>query len=170
MANPDGMILYAAQYASLEPAKEDFKGIKELHKEKFVGFYDAALFTKEEGGKVKIIDTDESGRARAAGVGLAVGAVLGIIFPVSLLVWGAAGAGLGALVGHMSTGMSRSDLKELGDMLDEGQAGIVMIGETTLEEGFDRLAKQATRVTEKKVDVDPEEVKKATADEAAPAE
>ena len=64
MARPDGMILYAAQYASLEPAKEDFADIKELHKEKFVGFYDAALFTKEADGKVKIIDTDESGRAR----------------------------------------------------------------------------------------------------------
>ncbi len=166
MAKPDGMVLYAAQYTTLDAAKEDFAAIKELHKEKFVGFYDAALFTKEEGGKVKIVDTDESGRARGTGIGLAVGAVLGLVFPVSLLVWGAAGAGLGAVVGHFATGMPRSDIKELGDALDEGQAGIILMGETTMEEGMDHLAKRAAKVLKKEVDVNAEEVKKAI-DEAA---
>jgi uncharacterized membrane protein len=166
MARPDGMILYAAQYVSLEPAKEDFADIKELHKEKFVGFYDAALFTKEDDGKVKIIDTDESGRARGAGIGLAAGAVLGLIFPPSLLLWGAAGAGLGAILGHVSTGMPRGDIKELGDMLDAGQAGIIMIGETTMEEGFDKLAKRAAKVAKKEIDTSADEMKKAV-DEAA---
>lgn len=166
MAQSDGMILVAATYDSLEAAKEDFKGMKELHKEKFIGFYDAALFEKEEGGKVKIIDTDESGRARGAGIGLAVGAVLGLLFPPSLLLWGAAGAGLGALLGHITTGMPRGDIKELGDMLDAGQAGIIVLGETTMEEGFDRMAKKAAKVMKKQVDVDAEEVKKQI-DEAA---
>jgi uncharacterized membrane protein len=165
MARPDGMILYAAQYDALDPAKEDFADIKELHKEKFVGFYDAALFTKKDDGKVKIIDTDESGRARGTVIGLVAGGVLGLIFPPTLLLTGM-GAGAGALLGHLTTGMPRGDIKELGDMLDAGQAGIILIGETTMEEGFDRLAKRATKVAKKQVDASAADVKKA-ADEAA---
>jgi uncharacterized membrane protein len=165
MARPDGMILYAAQYAALEPAKEDFADIKELHKEKFVGFYDAALFTKEADGKVKIIDTDESGRARGTVVGLVAGGVLGLIFPPTLLLTGL-GAGAGALLGHLTTGMPRGDIKELGDMLDAGQAGIILIAETTMEEGLDRLAKRATKVSKKDVDASAADLKNA-ADEAA---
>ena len=34
---------------------------------------------------------------------------------------------LGALAGHAAAGMSRGDLKELGEHLDAGQAGLVVV-------------------------------------------
>ncbi|MCW2996692.1 MAG: hypothetical protein JWN65_241, partial [Solirubrobacterales bacterium] len=38
------------------------------------------------------------------------------------------GSGAGGLIGHLKGGMSRSDLKDLGDTLDEGQAALIVIG------------------------------------------
>ncbi len=161
MATEDSLILYAGEYSSLDEAREDFQVIKELHKQKFVGRYEAALFTKEEGGKVKIVDTDETSRAHGAEGGLVVGAVLGVIFPPSLLVMAGAGAGLGAIIGHVAKGMPRGDIKEVGEMLDEGEAGIIYVGEPTVEEGVERLMKKATKVMTKEMKEETKEMKKA---------
>ncbi len=36
-------------------------------------------------------------------------------------------------------------------MLDEGEAGIIHVGETTLEQGIDKLLGKASRVIEKEI-------------------
>lgn len=161
MAEPEGVIMYAAAYANLDDAKMDFEGIQMMKQEKFIGDYEAALFTKEEGGKIKIVNTDATQRGWGAKVGLVTGAVLGIIFPPSILGMGALGAGVGAMLGNFMKGMKRSDIKEIGDMLDEGQAGIVLVGEVTLEEGLDRLMKRAAKLAKKQVDADAKDIKAA---------
>jgi uncharacterized membrane protein len=165
MAEADGMIMFAAQYADLDDARVDFDVIKELHHEKLIGRYDAALFTKTEKGKVKILDTDESFRARGATAGALGGAILGLIFPPTLLLIGG-GAALGAVLGHVSMGLPRGDIKELGEMLDEGEAGIILVGEMTVAKFADRILKKAAKVSEKNVDVSADEVQKAV-DESA---
>jgi Protein of unknown function (DUF1269) len=45
---------------------------------------------------------------------------------VGLEVGAAVGAGIGAVSGHLKNGMSNSDLKELGAVLDQGQAGLIV--------------------------------------------
>jgi hypothetical protein len=45
----------------------------------------------------------------------------------ALAVGGGAGAALGAMAGHASRGMSREDLTTLGQVLDEGDAGLVVV-------------------------------------------
>ena len=165
MADADGMIMFAAQYGDLESAKDDFAVIKELHHEKLIGRYDAALFTKTDKGKVKIVDTDESFRARGATAGALGGAILGLIFPPTLLLIGG-GAALGAVIGHVSMGLPRGDIKELGDMLDEGEAGIILVGEMTVQKFADRLMKKAARVSEKTIDVNADDVQKAVDENA----
>ena len=166
MAEPEGMILYAAAYDSLDVAEMDFEGIKILKSEKFIGQYEAALFTKEEGGKVKIINTDATERTWGAKAGIVTGAVIGLIFPPSILGMAALGGGIGAVLGNFMKGMKRSDIKEVGDMLDEGQAGIVLVAEVTLEEGLDHLMKRAAKIAKKQVDAQAKEIKDAI-DEAA---
>ena len=161
MAEPDGFIVYAAQYPGLDDAEEDFEAIKALHEMNFVGHYDAALFTKEENGKVKIIDTDETSRAHGAVGGAIAGAVIGVLFPPSVLVMAAGGGALGALIGHVSKGMPRGDIKEVGEMLDEGEAGIVFVGETTVEAGVEKLMKKASKVMRKEIKAESKEMKKA---------
>ena len=71
--------------------------------------------------------------AEATGVGLATGLVV-VLFPLAAIGGGlvalttGGGAVLGAIAGHASAGMSRHDLKELGEHLDAGQAGLVVVG------------------------------------------
>jgi uncharacterized membrane protein len=52
-------------------------------------------------------------------------------------------------------------IEELGDTLDEGQAGIVLLAVLTPDEGFDRYVKRAAKVMKKQVDADAEQLKKA---------
>ena len=52
----------------------------------------------------------------------------------SAVVGGDAGAG----VGHALGGMSRKDVKELGDELNEGQASLVVIGRSGEKSGSTR--------------------------------
>jgi uncharacterized membrane protein len=106
------MFLYAGEYESVDDAKADLDELKELHREKFVGTYDAAVLTKNEEGKVEVVDKIEKPTQHGGWAGLAVGAAIGLIFPPSVLVSGLVGAGAGALIGHLRGGMSRSDLKD----------------------------------------------------------
>ena len=161
MAENEFGIIYAAAYGSLADAKEDYEGIKELHKEKWIGKYESALFTKNEDGSVKIHDTDATSRGRGLKIGAAIGAAVGLIFPVTILVGALVGGGAGLLGGHLSKGLKRDDIKELGDTLDTGEAGIVLVAIVTPDEGIDRFLKRAAKVMKKQVDADAEDLKKA---------
>lgn len=161
MGDNEVTLVYAAAYGSLEDAEADFEGIKELHKERWIGRYESALFTKTEDGSVKIEDTDATSRGRGLKLGAAIGAAVGLIFPMSLLVGAISGGGFGLLAGHLSRGLSRGDIKDLGEMLDVGEAGIVLVGTATPDEGIERFLKRAAKVMKKQVDADAEELKKA---------
>src|SRR5512144_1752947 len=73
------------------------------------------------------------GGVLGGGVGLATGLVVAL-FPFAAIGGGllagtaAGGAVLGAVSGHAAAGMSRHDLKDLGEQLDEGQAGLIVVG------------------------------------------
>jgi uncharacterized membrane protein len=161
MADNEEIVVFAGAYGSLPEAELDFETIKDLHKEKWVGKYEAALFTKQDDGSVKIIDTDATSRSKGLKIGAAAGAVVGILFPPSLIVGAIAGGGIGLLTGNFSKGLKRSDIKELGELLDEGQAGIVFVGVATPDQGVERFMKHAQKTIKKQVDADAEETKRA---------
>jgi uncharacterized membrane protein len=154
MAEADGMIVYVGQYADVEDARQDYQDLEDLHQGDFIGEYDAALFQKETGGAVSVLDTDETPRAEwAVRAGLA-GAVLGLLFPEFLLLAVGGAAALGAVAGHIRGGIPRADLNELGELLDEGQAGIVLITERPVKDSKSMLMKRAASRMEKPVAVD----------------
>ena len=155
------MFLYAGEYDSVDDAKADLDALKELHREHFVGTYDAAVITKNEKGKVKIVDKIEKPTRHGGWAGLAVGAAIGLIFPPSVLVSGLVGAGAGALIGHLRGGMSRSDLEEVGQMLDESEAALIVVGEATIERGVDEAIKGAKKEMKKEVRADAREIERA---------
>jgi uncharacterized membrane protein len=155
------MFLYAGEYDSVEDAKADLEELKQLHREDFVGTYDAAVLTKNEEGKVKIVDKIEKPTQHGGWAGLAVGAAIGMIFPPSVLVSGLLGAGAGALIGHLRGGMSNADLKEVGEMLEESEAALIVIGEETIERGVDEAVKHAKREMKKEVRADAREIERA---------
>ena len=155
------VFLYVGEYDSVEDAKADLEELKELHREDVVGTYDAAVITKNEEGKVKIVDKIEKPTQHGGWAGLAVGAALGLIFPPGVLVTGLLGAGAGALIGHLEGGMSRSDLKEIGDSLDRSEAALIVVGEATIERAVEEATRRAKREMKKEVRADAREMDRA---------
>jgi uncharacterized membrane protein len=72
----------------------------------------------------------------------------------------AGGAVLGAVAGHAAAGMSRHDLKELGEQLDAGQAGLVVVGVSDMGAKIERAMRHAEKVQAKELKADPAEIER----------
>ena len=155
------VFLYVGEYDSVEDAKADLEELKELHSEHVVGTYDAAVITKNEEGKVNIVDKIEKPTQHGGWAGLAVGAALGLIFPPGVLVTGRLGAGAGALIGHLEGGMSRSELKEVGESLERSEAALIVVGEATIERAVEEATRRAKREMKKEVRADARDMDRA---------
>jgi uncharacterized membrane protein len=66
----------------------------------------------------------------------------------------AGGAVLGAVAGHAAAGMSRHDLKELGEHLDAGQAGLVVVGVSDMGSKIERAMRRAEKLQAKELKTD----------------
>jgi uncharacterized membrane protein len=147
------VVVYVASYESLDDANEDYKAVKQLYFDGLIGVYDAAVISKDATGKVKIHKTEMPTQYGAWG-GLAVGALVGIFFP-PYLVWElAVGAGAGSLIGHLWAGMSRSDLKEIGETLQASTAALIVIARSRLQEALAKATKHAVKQFEKELSTD----------------
>jgi uncharacterized membrane protein len=155
------VFIYAAVYDSVDDAKADLEALKQLHRDDVVGTYDAAVITKNEEGKVDIVDRIEKPTEHGGWAGLAVGALLGLIYPPAMLATALVGAGTGALIGHLEGGISRSDLDEIGQTLEEGEAALVVVGEATIERAVEEATKRAKKELKKEVNADAREMDKA---------
>src|SRR5215207_2962773 len=155
------VFLYAGEYDSVDDARADLETLKELHREHVVGTYDAAVVTKNGEGKVDIVDKIEKPTQHGGWAGMAVGAAMGLIFPPGILVGGLLGAGTGALIGHLEGGMSREDIREVGEMLDNSEAALIVVGEATIERAVDDATERAKRELKKEVKADAREMEKA---------
>ncbi|HET6505354.1 MAG TPA: DUF1269 domain-containing protein [Baekduia sp.] len=153
------MFLYLAAYETEADARADYDALRRLHADGVVGTYDAAIVTKDADGKVHV-HKHEKPTQHGAWTGAGVGALLGILFPPSLIGSAVVGAAAGGLVGHLWRGLSRGDLKELGEALDAGEAGLVVIGRDELTEALDRALDHATKRVEKRLDADAEQFEK----------
>src|SRR5215208_48896 len=155
----DTFMAYVGVYPSVADAEADYQLVKDLHTEAgLIDAYDAAVIERREDGKVKITRKHETptrvGGVLGGGVGLATGLVVAL-FPFAAIGGGllaattAGGAVLGSLAGHAAAGMSRRDLKELGEHLDTGDAGLVVIAVADMgakvERAMDRAAKVEAR-------------------------
>jgi uncharacterized membrane protein len=172
----DTMMLIAVSYDDESAAVKDYEAVHDLYKTSgLIDTYDAAVVSRDDDGKVHIVKKHEQptrqGGLGGLGIGL-VGGALVALFPAvaiggALLVGGAAGAGLGALAGHVVAGMSRSDLKELGEHLDEGQSSLIVVAASDMEAHVDRALKHNARVVKKQLRADEKELEKSIDDAVA---
>src|SRR5215475_4422196 len=132
MAKDNDTFIYVATYPNETAAKADYQVVKDLHSSGLVGSYDAAVVTKDANGKVHE-NKDETATRHGAWWGVAAGAAIGAIFPPSLLASAAVGGLVGGVSGHIAKGMSRASVKELGEFIDPGHAGLVVVGESKVE-------------------------------------
>ncbi len=153
------VFIYAATYADRADAFADYESLLDLHAAKLVGTYDVALITKDTDGEVHV-EKHEKPTQHGAWGGIAVGALVGILFPPSVLGAAAVGGLVGGVGGHLRSGVSRGDAKQLGELLEGGEAALVVIGESRLEEQLDKVLTRAEKTIEKEIDVDRKEFKK----------
>ena len=174
MADYDTFVLYGAVYNSADAAQMDYDAVKSLYYDwGLIDNFDAAIVTKRDDGKVKILKKHEQptrkGGWRGAGIGLATGAVIAL-FPAAAIGSGllaattGTGAALGAVAGHVAAGMSRSDLKELGEHLDEGQTGLVVVDAADVSSKVEAVLERANKVAKKELQASDAEIDKDVAE------
>ena len=128
MAKADGVFIYIGTYPDEMSARDDYEIVKDLHAAGAVGTYDASVVTKDDNGKVHV-NKDETSTRHGAWGGAAVGAVVGILFPPSLIGSATSGPASAASSGHLWKGMSRADVKEFGELIDAGRGCARVVGE-----------------------------------------
>jgi uncharacterized membrane protein len=172
----DTFMAYVGVYPSVADAEADYELVKDLHTQAgLVDAYDAALIERRADGKVKITKKHETptrvGGVLGAGVGLATGLVVAL-FPFAAIGGGllaattAGGAALGAVAGHAAAGMSRSDLKDLGEQLDAGEGGLVVVAVSDMGAKVKDAMRRAESVEAKELKADPADIER-DANEAA---
>ena len=122
-----------------------------------MGTYDAAVVTKNYDGKVHV-SKDEMATRHGAWGGAAVGALVGLLFPPAIIGTAAVGAAVGGIGGHLWRGMSRADIKEFGEVIDEGTAALVVVGESKIAQAVDKAALKAEKHVAKELDVKPSDI------------
>jgi uncharacterized membrane protein len=132
----DTLYVMAAAYDDVDEALAAYQAIEGVWRH-FSGShdFDATVIARDEAGKVEIVrrhdEPTRHGSATGLNWGLAVGFVAALFPPVGILgalaVGAGSGAALGAVAGHASGALSRDDLKALGEVLDRGDAGVVVV-------------------------------------------
>jgi len=167
----DTFVVLANQYDNESDAIADYEAVRKLYTDTgIIDTYDAAVLTRKPGGKVEIVKRTEEptrqGAARGFLVGLAVGAAV-VLFPAAgiglaagLVGGGAIGAGAGAVAGHVAGGMKRADLKNLGELLDDGTSGLVVVTATDVEARVESAITRAKKRAKAQLQADTDALKK----------
>jgi uncharacterized membrane protein len=167
----DTYAVLANQYDREADAIADFDAVRKLYTDLgIIDTYDAAVITRQPNGKVKIVKRVEEPTRQGGAVGLLTGLALGalvVLFPAlgislgaGVLAGGALGAGAGALAGHVAAGMRRSDLKDLGELLDTGASGLVVVAAADVESRVDATITRAKRRAKAKLQADTDALKR----------
>jgi uncharacterized membrane protein len=166
----DTLMAFVGVYDSVEDAQADYRLVHDLHTEAgLIDGYDAAVVERRDDGKVKIVKKHETptrvGGVLGGGIGLATGLVVAL-FPFAAVGGGllagttAGGAILGAVAGHAAAGMSRHDLKELGEHLDAGTAGLVVVAVSDMGAKVEQAMKRAAKLQQKELKADTAEIER----------
>lgn len=153
----DDVVLFAASYSSLDEAKPDIEVLKGLADDGDLRKLSVITLTKNADGKLTIHQKTEQGR-KGAWIGVAAGLVLGAIFPpAGLTVLGssvAGGVGLGLIggaIGHFEGSISRDELRDIGKLLDAGDAAVIAVAEDAITADVDKALAHASKKANKQI-------------------
>jgi uncharacterized membrane protein len=127
-------------YADVAAAEADQHTVKDLHSSEMVGRFETTVIARDDQGQVRVVEEEATAR-RWASRGLVVGAVLGVMFPPSILLAAGAGAvagGFGAKDnGLLLKAIPDADLDALGRLINPGEAALVVVGEDSVRHSIE---------------------------------
>ena len=127
MADNNQMVLYAAAYETVDAALADMDTVEQLHKDKMIGKFDAAVIDRQD-GESHIVKRLDRSRLRA------------------IPEWFGGGT------------LPRKELKEAAEALTANQAGLIVVGEPTIEKGLDKAFTGAAKTVKRSVDATTDEI------------
>lgn len=136
--------LYAtvAVYDDVEAAQKDWVALESAAEGPGLDIADAAFIVNRDGETTVLQRQSHHGW----GKGAVAGAVVGVLFPPSLLVSAAVGAGGGALVSRMSRSLGRGKVKDLGEALDSGSLAIIVVEPAEYSDAVSEMLKDAKTI------------------------
>jgi uncharacterized membrane protein len=143
--------IFVATYDTEEGAAAALKDFQAAQRAGAIDLIDGAVIVHRADGKVKIEETGDPSGKKWAKRGAIAGGVVGLIFPPSIILSAAVGAGAGGVWGKVrDKGFKDEDLKEIGNSLPPGSSAIIAVAEdrmlAQLESalgGYERIAKHA---------------------------
>jgi uncharacterized membrane protein len=156
--------LYIAAYPDAGAATGDWDAIKQAASDDVIKVDGLVLVSRDSDGKIHVDDDFHTAR-KGALLGAAGGALIGLIFPPSLLAGAAVGAGAGLGLGGLKSHREKKEIKaDVEDTLPPNSSGIVALFEQTWVTDVDKALSHAGKISKHEVDADSAaEVKKATA-------
>lgn len=131
MAEKEAMIVYAAAYGTVEAALADMNNIETMSEDELIGRYDAAVIDRGNyNGKPRIVQRLDRRFYR--------------VIPE----WFGGGS------------LPRKELYEAAAHLMLDQAGLIVVGEPTIEQGLDRALTKASKVVKRTVEATTDEISK----------
>lgn len=146
--------LYIAAYLDADAARGDWDAIKQAASDDVIKVDGLVLVSRGADGKIDVDDDFHTARKGAAW-GAVGGAVIGLIFPPSLLAGAAVGAGAGLGIGSLKSHRERKEIKaDVEDSLPLNSSGIVALFEETWVTDVDKALSHADKVSKHEVDAD----------------
>jgi uncharacterized membrane protein len=133
------LIAFIATYDDVADARQDYEEVKEAHKQGLIGEYDAAIVWKNDKGKIEIDSVSDEASRKWLWAGLGIGALIGLIFPPSILATSAIGALSGAVIGKFRDGIAHDDLDQIGEALTGDNAALVVIAQDRVAEALEKF-------------------------------
>jgi hypothetical protein len=127
MADKKQLVVYAAAYETVDAALADLDAVEQLHKDKLIGQYDAAVIDQENGQPHVVKRMDR---------------------PYIRVIPEWFGGGT----------LPRKELHEAAEQLTADQAGLIVVGEPTIEKGVDQALGQAAKVVKRTVEATTDEI------------
>ncbi|MBO1739343.1 DUF1269 domain-containing protein [Leifsonia sp. TF02-11] len=145
--------LIAADFADTDIALEAYEELKKVEDGATVKIDGVVVVRRSADGKLEVQKATDHSTREGAAWGAVGGAVLGVLFPPSII--GSAlvvGAG-GGLIGKLRERHHKKELaKELEDAIEPGHSGIIALVSDPAEIKFRKALEKADRIVEKAID------------------
>jgi uncharacterized membrane protein len=132
----ENAVLYTAVYSDVDAARADLDALEQLHKAEMIGKYDAAVIDKENDKPHNIVKRADHPAIR--------------VIPEWL--------GTGTL--------PRRELHDAAQALGAGEAAVILVGEPTLEKGFERAVTRTSKIVKRDLNAATDELARELIDAA----